>query len=376
MFQISTDMKNVIKAFKLLCVLAASIMIGYWLYKFHKNDDITLIEYKSVLDLDDVILPELSLCLRDPVLSENLNKIGLDKEYYLEYLRGEYDFDPLYHDIDYHNVTLNIFDHFVHASIHFKAKKNQTDGFCANIQDCHYLNFKINYNGTMKEGFFKCFGVEIKKDFSKDIDYYLLVLDNKLRHIIGEASSTVLSFNHPNQFIRNFYGNQPFRWSNKTKRGIDLIEVTSIEMLKRRNKKKDRCLEESMHYDEILERRHTKNVGCRAPYQTSQIEFPLCKTRNKMKQSLFDGQALGEEYLNPCREMPNIIYNYGLDKPEENFGDNIVLYVSYPDKWKIITQSQAVDVHTLIGNIGGYIGLFLGKNYFGKLLLFLKTSFH
>ena len=35
--------------------------------------------------------------------------------------------------------------------------------------------------------------------------------------------------------------------------------------------------------------------------------------------------------------------------------------IGYPEQVKIITQSQAVDVHTIIGNIGGYIGLFLGK---------------
>ena len=59
-------MKIAIICFKVGCVLAASIMIGYWVYKFHKNDDITSIEYKSIIDLNDVVLPELSLCLREP----------------------------------------------------------------------------------------------------------------------------------------------------------------------------------------------------------------------------------------------------------------------------------------------------------------------
>lgn len=33
----------------------------------------------------------------------------------------------------------------------------------------------------------------------------------------------------------------------------------------------------------------------------------------------------------------------------------------YPNKLKIITQSQAVDFQALIGYVGGYIGLFLGN---------------
>ena len=34
--------------------------------------------------------------------------------------------------------------------------------------------------------------------------------------------------------------------------------------------------------------------------------------------------------------------------------------IEYPEQVKVITQSQAVDGHSLVGNIGGYIGLFLG----------------
>ena len=37
------------------------------------------------------------------------------------------------------------------------------------------------------------------------------------------------------------------------------------------------------------------------------------------------------------------------------------LLIRYPEEVKIITQSKEVDVHSLIGNIGGYLGLFLGK---------------
>ena len=35
--------------------------------------------------------------------------------------------------------------------------------------------------------------------------------------------------------------------------------------------------------------------------------------------------------------------------------------IVYPKEVKIISQSKEVDLHALIGNIGGYFGLFLGK---------------
>ena len=36
--------------------------------------------------------------------------------------------------------------------------------------------------------------------------------------------------------------------------------------------------------------------------------------------------------------------------------------INYPEEIKIITQSKEVDGNSLIGNIGGYIGLFLGRH--------------
>ena len=57
--------------------------------------------------------------------------------------------------------------------------------------------------------------------------------------------------------------------------------------------------------------------------------------------------------------MPHIAY----DRQIVNYPANntrLQFMIEYPDKMKIISQARSVDFHTLIGNIGGYIGLFLG----------------
>ena len=39
--------------------------------------------------------------------------------------------------------------------------------------------------------------------------------------------------------------------------------------------------------------------------------------------------------------------------------------IQYENNWmKVIEQSKEVDIHSLIGNIGGYVGLFLGNECF------------
>ena len=75
-----------------------------------------------------------------------------------------------------------------------------------------------------------------------------------------------------------------------------------------------------------------------------------------------------EDFNLPCEEMSHVFYKH-LDIDDfivDMFGviDMYTLQIAYPEKFKIITQKQDIDIHALIGNIGGYIGLFLGKQNF------------
>ena len=63
--------------------------------------------------------------------------------------------------------------------------------------------------------------------------------------------------------------------------------------------------------------------------------------------------------------MPTIDYKSFaiLTEAEKGNPKKFPISVYFPSKGKTITQLQEVDVHTLIGNIGGYIGLFLGMTF-------------
>ena len=71
-------------------------------------------------------------------------------------------------------------------------------------------------------------------------------------------------------------------------------------------------------------------------------------------------EAVRDKY-NPCQELSNVEIEYR-ELPYNYTDDKTLLMIQYPAQTKFITQSQAVDLHSLIGNIGGYIGLFLGRN--------------
>ena len=48
-------------------------------------------------------------------------------------------------------------------------------------------------------------------------------------------------------------------------------------------------------------------------------------------------------------------------------GEKWAIVIYYPKEFRIVTQSKEVDIHTLIGNIGGYLGLFMGNIVIQKL---------
>ena len=79
----------------------------------------------------------------------------------------------------------------------------------------------------------------------------------------------------------------------------------------------------------------------------------------------------------PCQEMSQLAFKFS-DGFEQIGYDSFPLLIQFPDKIRAITQSQAIDIHSLIGNIGGYIGLFLGKlvkhNCFNVLTMILYDN--
>ena len=63
----------------------------------------------------------------------------------------------------------------------------------------------------------------------------------------------------------------------------------------------------------------------------------------------------------PCLEIPHASLRSASHTGGEKYGGSYPIHIGYPKKMKMITQQQAIDIHALIGNIGGYIGLFLGE---------------
>ena len=143
--------------------------------------------------------------------------------------------------------------------------------------------------------------------------------------------------------------------------------VASVEILTRRNKLRAPCVEDWKIYGKSIKTMFQNvmdKVGCRAPYQHSNKPLPFCQTKEKMKEMF---KLLHEDptkaYTPACDTLENLQYKYDESAYDVNYDGSewFWLFIDMPHRFKEITQTRALDVHSLVGNCGGYIGLFLGE---------------
>ena len=100
--------------FKCICVLIAFSMAGFWIRKFLKNEDITLIQYITANDSDSIRLPAMSICFVNPFFLGNEsfeNNSEAKSKAFFEYLQGKGEFNEAYKDILHDIKTFDISDY-------------------------------------------------------------------------------------------------------------------------------------------------------------------------------------------------------------------------------------------------------------------------
>ena len=144
--------------------------------------------------------------------------------------------------------------------------------------------------------------------------------------------------------------------------------VKDVEFLKSRKKHNRNCMEDWKVYDESVLKKHIEKNGCVAPYHMPYNSYLMCRNQTELKKYLYELRKVRETYSPPaCHRISKISTNrkgYSYRKEElKHHSDLWLVSINYENHWiKIIQQSKEVDIHSLIGNIGGYVGLFLGTN--------------
>ena len=353
---------KLISAFRLTCWTATAILLCYWIYFFSLDEDICIVDYKEYYDTPTHRFPMLSLCLKNPFRKDYFitKDDKINPESYLNFLKGNYYTTEMV-NISYNTVILNMSDHFSRFWIEWRNGSSETSSTLKNLKSL----FQTSYSGFWRSNFYNCYSLPIPQD--KNIMAFQVELRNNIfQSGIRDRNFSILTLLHThNQFLtagKTIKFMFPLRRENDSY--VTRFKIKGVEMIKRRNKRSQKCHENWSNFDSVILEEHAKKVGCTPPYHESIHDIPICSTKDEMRMSKFTLRFDGYGSPPPCEGIEKIYYSFEEDKLEGTIWDEPGKFwigpFIYDPKFKEIIQKRAIDIHSLVGYIGGYIGLFLG----------------
>ena len=149
--------------FTIFCSLVVAFMAGYWYFKYEVEDkSVGVVDYISLKEIEDIQLPDASLCFQNPFLKKRFNVLRpwINETTYLGYLNGDIQGDDV-KNIDYDNVTLDLDDYLNGA---FELWNNETDYRDISSSSSHATTF----NGFI-DSIKKCFSINTEERQHIDI---------------------------------------------------------------------------------------------------------------------------------------------------------------------------------------------------------------
>ena len=189
-------------------------------------------------------------------------------------------------------------------------------------------------------------------------------------------------FHYPKQLWRTKHFrkvNWPLRTENSSKSYIMQFEINNLWVIRNRNKRTAPCINRIVNIDALHFEHISKILPCRPPYFNPSGILPSlfyllpglrrntlpCTSQEEMKQC-HSIMLIQEGYENimkhpPCLSLEKVDFNYfELDIPEGNPPYIIISVVFADETYREISRVRALDINTLVGNIGGYIVIFVG----------------
>ena len=338
-----------------------NIWINYtWIKRYNLDEDISVVEVKSYLDSSNDAFPVLSMCFEQTFHNDLFEKYKKDIQgtNYEKYLHGEY-FHPNMENIDYSDVSTNISRYIIAIRGIFVNGTKITDP----SPNIYWKKPYYSYSWISWGRFVKCFGVEIIHPNISTLDVFMM---REVFHNLTRPQNTgfAILFHYPNQFLTS-YSTAIREWPNHNKDENFWMNfgVKGLHVSQHRYKKsRGYCIEDWKNYDKVMLKRHIEKVGCRIPDQP--INGTVCKNKGQMKKARLD-LRIKKGSIPPCREMDWIDVQYGessnmnSSKLKEYNWFVVTLDIRKPN-YQLTVYKQEVDFQSLVGYVGGYIGIFTG----------------
>ena len=294
--------KKMNNSFFVICLLTTIGLSSYSMYRYLKNEDVTVVKVLAFLSSPDAIYPSFSFCILQPFLKDRFNDYNdddINMTSYIRFLKGDM-WDDRFLKIEYDNVTVDLSDNLM------KAEYNTHSNWeYSNWEPIHFVSFRSSGR--------KCFTVNAPFLETHLLRSFRFEVDKK---IIPDANETkqrkVYTYLHyPGQRFTSYYTVKPNLISHRNLSSKDRISFTvrDVDVITRRNKKNEPCVEDWRHYDDQYMQRLMKKVGCHPPHWKSEHDLPICSDASQMKS--FSGQPntfAVESFGLPCKMIDRLQY--------------------------------------------------------------------
>ena len=372
--------------------------------KFYVDESTAIVDFQTYHKREEDIYPTFSFCISSdnpkiPWYQSNL------PHYNVSILKEKYNLNTTDKQRDYVRFLLgNETDPNTVIGIDEILKVNYDE---ATIDLRHYLKtvrvesggrvlyeWPTNNNApnplyiSYRHGLSKCFSLDISEEIMPNIT------EKPLNVIIFEFFTDNNVFDSSSEIDMGWYMHYPKQLIRSTNLEYDNLGITSrvemklfvvdnLEVIRRRNARLSTCIEEYKEDDDLMRRKLIEKTGCSPPHWPLEDDYSRCTTIKQMSGlrtpslRFFDSEYL-KQFDPPCSQVQTVAYTYKdlappSGPPPESAGPpsdpptgpperptkGVAIIYKNPN-YKQIELVQSFTVESLVGNIGGYVGLFLG----------------
>ena len=373
-------MKSLQTIYKCALIVLTIGMTLYCVQKYRLDHNVSLVDFKWFQNSKLDIYPSLSICLLDPISETKVdNQYGrVKKTMYKSYLSGyvldEY-LDQKYLEIDYANVAISVQDYLLDILIQlgngtkmiYKTGKPFTWVYNKNepsrkidwIPERHTINVH-----PLK----MCFVFDVPYIAKEPVDYVRISMNRSVFQS-GSSRGFTTHLSYPNQLLRSAATSKiDWKWPTDKKNLKEIIafdvNLDQIETINYRNLLSSPCHSDWLNDDENILRDMAWDIGCVPPYFRHDVDGPACTGQKQLIRwrdnlTRFHHTPSIKKMI-PCRVIRSQRFTSKISTEAGNKKNVFYVVVRYPEYYMEIKHVRQYNFESLIGNAGGYLGLFLG----------------
>ena len=359
--------------FKMICIFATFALVIWCCYEFYKNEDVCEIIFKTFQEDEDSIYPDVSFVIPNQfneTVLKSYNK-GFTSQNYQAFLNalGGTVWDEKLLAVNFDDVTMKLDDYLIETCI-YTSMFSKSSGDCENyvrMKSRNYFGAQMHTMTFPQNMLLHSASIKLRKS----------IFSSGVRPTTGQF---FVLLSYPNQMYRGLsssFNTWPSRTNHSTKNYNMRFLLKGMEVLRRRQKKDQKCYIPK-HFDDMIFEGIISRTGCRPIFWHLNTSAPLCTTHESYQRIMMEHTdqvaRLNKttKYPEPCLEIQKLQIEY-IDEDIQSLDDNhnrtselkdndwfMIEFTIMTNNFKEIKQIRQYSVQSLVGNLGGYIGLCLG----------------